>query len=77
MMKGALDRIWTLVLWLQITQNLSIYKVTMPANLEMFLEQLRFMIDFEGIKVDNLLSFFKPGLTVKSILSISQDEVSL
>ena len=68
-MKGAIDKIWTLVLWLQITQNLSIYKVSMPAKLEMFLEQLRFMIDFEGIKIDNLLQYIEPGLTVNSLLS--------
>jgi len=36
----------------------------MPANLELFMEELRFMINFEGIKVDNLLNFIQPGLSV-------------
>ena len=41
------------------------------------MEQLRFMIDFEGIKIDNLLGFLKPGLTVKSIITNTHETTKM
>ena len=40
----------------QIVQAIQIYNVAFPANVEIYLEEVRKAINFEALKIDNLLS---------------------
>ena len=48
---------------------LAIYKVNLPAILEIFLVELRKMVDFENMNADAILGLIKEDLTVKVLIT--------
>ena len=66
--KGAFERALNLLYFLQVVRTLSVYSVNLPAILQIFLDEIRIMIDFRSISADSLLDFLVPGLTVQQLL---------
>ena len=57
------------IMFLQLIKVMSIYKVNIPAILEIFLKEIRKMVDFETINADNLLGLVSDDLSVKVLIS--------
>ena len=47
---------------------MSIYVTNIPSNVEIYMQELRFMIKFEILKPDNILALFDSELTLKKIV---------
>ena len=67
-MKGAFEQLFDLILFLQVIKALSIYKVNMPPNLAIYMNEIRVMVDFETLKADNLLKMIDEDLSVEKIM---------
>lgn len=71
--KGTLDKTIHLIMWLQVVKSLSIYKVHLPASLQIFISELRAMVDFETISVTSLIQIVYPDFQIGGSQSQDQD----
>ena len=63
-MKGSLDDIWGLYLTLQLIAYISMYETNIPANVEIYFNEFRKLVNFEILKPDNLIGLIWPGVTL-------------
>ena len=57
-MKGSIDKIINLLYTLQLTKSISFYALKFPANAQIYIDELRKLVDAEALKPDNLLEMF-------------------
>ena len=68
MLKGALDEIWGLFLTLQIISFIGIYEAGLPSIVEIYLQELRSLVNFEFLKVSSILHMIDKDLDVAKLL---------
>ena len=57
LVKGKLDLIMNLFLYLQLISATTQYDITIPANVDLALTELKKLIEFEALKPDRLLEY--------------------
>lgn len=75
-MKGSLDDIWGLYLTLQLIAYISIYEASIPANVEIYFNEFRKMVNFEILQPDNLIGLIWPGVTLQSLIDTHKKKMS-
>ena len=48
-MKGSINQMMTLVFYLQLAKTISFYELKFPGNAEIYLQEVRKLVDFESI----------------------------
>lgn len=59
---------WNLYLMLQLIVFFSLYDTPISANVEIYNEEFRKLVQFDILQPDNLIGIFYPGVTVQSIM---------
>ena len=59
---------WNLYLMLQLVVFFSLYDTPIGANVEVYNDEFRKLVQFEILQPDNLLGIIWPGTTVQSLL---------
>jgi len=76
-MKGSIDKIINLLYTLQLTKSISYYDLKFPANAQIYLNELRKLVDAEALKPDNLLEMFgfdfKLADVIDGVKEVSKD----
>jgi hypothetical protein len=67
-LKGSIDDMWNLYLMMQLIVNFSMYDTPIAANIEVYNNEFRKLVQFEILQPDNLLGIFWPGVTVQSLI---------
>ena len=73
-----MEKLITLVLTIQIAQSYTVYSepTQIPANLLIFIENIRNVIDFEYLKFEKIKLFINPHLlSVKSFTETSRQNI--
>ena len=63
-LKGAIDDMWNLYLMMQLIVFFSLYDTPISANIEVYNDEFRKLVQFEILQPDNLLGIFWHGVTV-------------
>jgi hypothetical protein len=67
-LKGSIDDMWNLYLMMQLIVFFTMYDIPIPANIEVYNDEFRKLIQFDILQPDNLLGIIWPGTTVQSIV---------
>ena len=54
-LKGLMDDLWSLYFSVQLICYLTVYKLQIPGNAELFLIQLKNLIEFNALKADTVV----------------------
>ena len=57
-LKGSIDYIFSLFLTLQMIVHIDYFSINIPANIEMFLEEISKIVRFQLLKPDFLMGYF-------------------
>ena len=57
-LKGSIDDMWNLYLILQLVVFFSLYETPITANIEVYNEEIRKLVQFEILQPDNVLGIF-------------------
>ena len=59
---------------MQLAKVLPLYYIYIPAQTEIYLTEIRGLVDFDKLKPDFLLGLIEPGLTMKKLFTGNEDK---
>ena len=76
MLKGIMADLMVTFYCLQICCFFTIYKVNVPGNSEIYIDEFRKLIDMDAVKPDNILKQFNKKWSVDYFMNLSKQRVS-
>lgn len=64
-------------MWLQLVISLQLYQTGYPAYTEIYQQQLKYFVNFEGIKLGNLLKLIDEDLTLMKIVQLDKGDENI
>ena len=68
-LKGALNDLWGLFFTLQILCYITIYDTVIPSSAEMYLNEVRKIIEFDIISPEGFMKLFDPEFNLQAFIS--------
>lgn len=56
-----------------MTKAITIYQISYPENVNLYLSEVRKIVDLDDLKPNNLIKIFKPDLTFDDIINDIKD----
>ena len=63
-MKGNKNKILTLLYYLQLTKTIQFYNIGYPPNADLYIEEMKNLVDMEFASVGGIVRFFDPNFDV-------------
>lgn len=68
-LKGGLDSLWSMFYTLQMMKVIPLFNIYIPATLEMYLNEIRGLLDFDKMSPDYLVSLIYPGYDMMMLVT--------
>ena len=73
-MKGKLDDLWTMYFTVQIMVYLYIYDVVLPTNADIYIKELKKIVEFDILNPAGLIRLWEPDFTFSGLMSDVKQE---
>ena len=72
-LKGSTQRVINLIFYLQLTKSLAGYEIVYPSNMQVYLEEIRKLVDFDFLKPQNIIRLFHPEFSIAELVDGIKD----